>query len=244
MNSSAATGSRLGRTSPAGDQRLHLGGEGQPGLGLGQVERLLPHPVAGQHQPPPRPVPERDREHAAQVLDEARPVLLVEVDDRLAVAAGGEAVATPFEFGAQLAEVVDLTVEDSRHLAVLADHRLRAASRIDDAEPAHAEGHARLEQVAVLVGATVLDRRGHRPQRLGLERGAPRVGGGNAGDSAHPGLLRARQRGPHAAAQLASHEALELRVVDARAPAAPPPAGSRRRRRGRRCPAAASAARP
>ena len=54
------------------DQRLDLGGEGQPGLGLGEVERLYAHAVAGEDQAAARAVPEGDREHPAQALDEAR----------------------------------------------------------------------------------------------------------------------------------------------------------------------------
>ena len=63
------------------------------------VERLDPEAVAGQQQAPLALVPEREREHAPQPLDEGVAVLLVEVDQDLGVAvgrgSGGRALELP-----------------------------------------------------------------------------------------------------------------------------------------------------
>ena len=55
-------------------------------------ERLLAEPVAGEHEPLSRGVPERDREHAVEPLDEPHAVLLVEVGDDRRVAAAAHLV--------------------------------------------------------------------------------------------------------------------------------------------------------
>ena len=48
-------------------QRLRLRAEHEAAAGrLGVVERLLPHPVAGQDEPAAAAVPERQRKHAVQ----------------------------------------------------------------------------------------------------------------------------------------------------------------------------------
>ena len=47
------------------------------------------------------------------------------------------------ELGAQLAEVVDLAVEDDADRAVLVEDRLVAARQVDDRQAAHPQGDAR-----------------------------------------------------------------------------------------------------
>ena len=65
-------GRARGSDEAAGEQRLDLGGEGEPVAGDGVVERLDAHAVARQHEPPARLVPQRDREHPAQPLGRSR----------------------------------------------------------------------------------------------------------------------------------------------------------------------------
>ena len=108
-----------GAHEAAGDQRLDLGGEGEAVRGVGAVERLDAHAVARQHEAAVGAVPERDREHPAQVAHEVGAVLLVEVHDRLRVALGRERVAARGQVAPQLGEVEDLAVEDGEDAAVL-----------------------------------------------------------------------------------------------------------------------------
>lgn len=58
-----------------------------------------------------------------------RSLLLVEVQDDFAVGVRPELVAAPFEIGAQLAMVVDLTVEDQGQRLILVGERRLAAGR-------------------------------------------------------------------------------------------------------------------
>src|SRR5688500_8909046 len=109
---------------------------------MGVEERLLPDAVAGHEQPAATAVPEREGEHAAQAVHAVIAQFLVEVDDHLRVASGGEAVAPSLELGAQLHVVVDLAVEDHHHAAVLVADGLVARLEIYDGEPLDAESGA------------------------------------------------------------------------------------------------------
>src|SRR4051812_18964078 len=86
----------------AAGKSLQLRREGE-GAALGRVvERLDPEGVTGEHESAALRVPERDREHPAQLADVARPVLLVEMQMDLGVARRSEAMPAPLERRAQL----------------------------------------------------------------------------------------------------------------------------------------------
>ena len=90
-----------------------------------------------------------------------RPRLLVEVDDHLGVALGGEAMAAAQQVAPQLAEVVDLAVEDDDDRAVLVVDRLVAGLEVDDAQPLDAEPHLALHVQAARIRPAVLEGRAH-----------------------------------------------------------------------------------
>ena len=62
----ASSASRSISRQPGGEQRLQLRGEGELAAVVAVVERLDAEAVAGEHEPAPARVPERDREHPAQ----------------------------------------------------------------------------------------------------------------------------------------------------------------------------------
>ena len=107
-------------------ERLGLGGERKPPPVGRVVERLHPEPVADEHEALPWCVPDRDREHPVEVVDEVQTMLLVEMEDRLAVPGGLEPVTRALELGSQRAEVVDLSVEDQPERVVFVGERLVA----------------------------------------------------------------------------------------------------------------------
>ena len=122
----------------------------------------MPEPVAREHEPAARAVPERDREHPLEPLDEARPVLLVEMRDHRRVAAPAHLVALRGEVAPELREVVELAVEDRDDVARLVRDGLVAELRVEHLEPLVAE-HARAELLGpALVGPAVADPRAHR----------------------------------------------------------------------------------
>src|SRR3990172_1871191 len=63
------------------DETLQLRGEQEPTRCDAVVQRLDPEPIAGEDEVAPTRVPEGDREHAPQRVDESRAVLLVEVNE-------------------------------------------------------------------------------------------------------------------------------------------------------------------
>src|SRR5881296_1662584 len=105
-------------------ERLDFGPEDEAPPVAVVEQRLLPRAVPRQHETAGALVPHRDGEHAVEILDERRPTLFIEMDDDLGVGEGPESVTAYGQALAQLAEVVDLAVEDDPHGAVFVCHRL------------------------------------------------------------------------------------------------------------------------
>ena len=97
--SDSASSFRRGVMRRVAEQRLDLRAEQQRVGQRGEVQRLDADPVARQQQAPAAAVPQGEGEHAAQVVDAVGAVLLVQVQDDLAVAraseSGGRALRGP-----------------------------------------------------------------------------------------------------------------------------------------------------
>src|SRR5262249_9527191 len=189
------TGDRDGIGLPidqsARQDRLRLGGEEQSSGRAGVVQRLLAHPVAGEHQTLRGCVPQGEPEHALELVDELEPVLLVEMRDHLGVAAGPETMARAREALAQRAVVVDLPVADDQHVAALVRARLRTALDVDYREAPTAEPRPSVDEHPIAVGTAVDQRPTHPAEhdRVRLEAGAHH----HAIDTAHqPGPAQCR----------------------------------------------------
>src|SRR5687767_8605472 len=94
------------------EQGLDLGGEEERARALPVVERLLAETVARDEETAPARVPHREGEHAAQVLHARLAVTLPRAQEDLRIARGREARAGRVERRSEIAEVVDLAVED------------------------------------------------------------------------------------------------------------------------------------
>jgi hypothetical protein len=86
---------------------FELGREREAAAVVEVVERLDPRPVSVELQAALARVPERDREHAVEVLDEAVVPLQVGVEHHLGVGFRAEFPATAAELGAQRLIAVD-----------------------------------------------------------------------------------------------------------------------------------------
>ena len=117
--------------------------------------------VARDQQALRAPVPQREGEHALQVLEHAHAVLAIGVEQRLSVAVGAEGMAARLQLAPQRGEVVDLAVEHARELAVGGAHRLRAAGDVDDRQAPEAERERPVAVVAFVVRTAVLKTSGH-----------------------------------------------------------------------------------
>src|SRR5438874_353903 len=177
-SSRARTASRTSaRTRPRSSSR----GAGRAAVAVPVVERLLADAVTRQEQTPAARVPHREGEHAAQPVHAGGTVRLPRAQQHLRVAAGGEPAAARLQLAAQVAEVVDLAVEDERDGAVLASHRLLAGDEVDDRQTRHPERGLAVQIAAGVVGAAVLEALQHRVEDLAVAaaRADP------AGDAAH-----------------------------------------------------------
>src|SRR5437867_4899029 len=64
-------------------------------------------------------IPQREGKHTSQLRHAARPVLFIQMDDRLGVSSRVEGMSEPFELAAQLHKVINLTVKYDPQRAVL-----------------------------------------------------------------------------------------------------------------------------
>jgi hypothetical protein len=131
------------------EQRLQLRCKRERSIRDPVVEGLDPEAVSGEHDPALTRVPERDREHPPQILDERRSTLLIEVNQNLGVALGRERVAPRSQPVHQPAVVINLAVLDHADTTVLARDRLVAAGEIDDGEPPHCEPAGTIDHAPV-----------------------------------------------------------------------------------------------
>ena len=165
---------------PGGEQRLRLGGEGEPALDLRGVERLDAERVAGEGDRALGPLVDGDGVHAAQRAGIGGAVAQPEMQRRLAVAVGGEADVG--QVVAQLAVVVDLAVRDEGGGA--GEERLVAAGHVDDGQARVHEGDAADDRVPGAVRAAMGERAGEGGEHGGVGQ---RRGGREheASDAAH-----------------------------------------------------------
>src|SRR5262249_10273207 len=108
--------------------------------------------------------PEREGEHAAEVLDAIGAPRFPAVHDHFGVGLRAKHMAEGLELRNQFLIVVDLAVEDDDDGAVLVEERLLAGRDVDDREASMAERDARLEVLAVRVGSAMGLRVVHAPE--------------------------------------------------------------------------------
>ena len=181
------------RVGKSRQQRVHFRGEGDAVRQAAIEQRLLPGAVAREQEPVLARIEEREGEHSGQAPHAIGPVLLVQMEDHLAVAPRPERVALGQKLLPQLREVVDLAVGHQRNAAVLVAHRLvRLGGKVDDREAAMAERARAVLPDAVGIRPAVTDGLVHAPNRLHIGGGAGIVRK-KAANSAHRALLTCPQ---------------------------------------------------
>ena len=169
---------------PPGDRRmtkkrLGLRGEEEQVPTMPVVERLLSQPVTSEEQPPLGAVPDGEGEHAGEALDARFAVRGVGVEDDLGVAPRPEPTTAGLQHGPQLAEVVDLAVEDDPVASRGVAHGLLARHEIDDRQTRHPEADVGRGVDSRVVRPAVLEEPEHRGHELARRRADM------AGDAAH-----------------------------------------------------------
>ncbi len=110
-------------------------------------------------------------------------MLLVEVQQGLAIRAGAQVVALRSQVARELAVVVDLAVGDQPQRAVLVRQRLVPAGEIDDRQPPHPDRQRAVGVDALVVGPAMARDPAHARDDLRRHRRAGEVE--NAVDAAH-----------------------------------------------------------
>src|SRR5262245_29804294 len=87
------------------------------------------------------------------------------MNDRFRVGPCSELMPLRQQIDCQIRVVVDLTVEYDDDRAIFVEDRLLSATQIDDAQPAMAEAHITLDEIAVIVRTTMRLRRCHAFQQ-------------------------------------------------------------------------------
>ena len=124
-------------------------------------------------------VPHGECEHAAQTFERRRSPARPGLHQHFRVGPRAKRHARGFELPANLAEIVNLAVEDNRATVVGAGHRLAAARQVDDRKAAVPQADLRSREKAFAVRAPVGE-----AQRHALEESA--VNSGNRSrDSTH-----------------------------------------------------------
>ena len=162
-------------------QRLQLRAEHERAVVPRVVERLDAEVVAREEELAAAAVPQREREHAGEPVEQSAPHAFQPWTSTSPSPCVREHVAGRRELAPQRAEVVDLAVEDDGDRAVGGHERLPAAGEVDHRQPAMAESDRAVEVKAVGVGAAMRERRGHRGQRVARAG----IVGEVAGDAAH-----------------------------------------------------------
>src|SRR5688572_15979171 len=108
------------------EQDLRFRREKQSTIEHTPVQRLLAKSITRQEQAAPAIVPQREREHAVNVFDHIAAVFFVKVREHFSVRSAAKSMPARFEVRAQLAIVVNLTVENYRDAVVLVEDGLFA----------------------------------------------------------------------------------------------------------------------
>src|SRR5262249_49165049 len=106
------------------------------------------------------------------MVDAVRAVLLVGMDDHLAVALAGEAMPFRDQVVAQIAKVVNLAVEDERQAAIFVEERLPAAAQVDDLEAARPHAGGPIDVETFIVRPAVTQYRDQASQERRVDAGA------------------------------------------------------------------------
>ena len=113
-------------------QSCEFGAKDEVAVYFGIQQGLLAHAIARQKERFCALVPNRKREHPAQIFRTFGSILVVGVDNRFGIAAGMELVTQIFQSLAQLLIVVNLSVEYDPGGPVLIVDWLLAGFQIDD----------------------------------------------------------------------------------------------------------------
>src|SRR5262249_8664736 len=123
------------RHGAGSEQRPDLPAEKNEVAPARPVERADAHAIARPDHGALGAIEQREGKLALQMREQIRAVLLVEMHDQLAIAAGAELMTSRLKLGLALRIVEQLAVAQHGDGAVLVEDRLLAVAQPDDAKP-------------------------------------------------------------------------------------------------------------
>ena len=154
----------------ANQQRLDLGRQEERVIGQRVVERLLAGTIPRRQQGLRAAIPERERKHATNLLEEALTPLLVGMYQYLDIGLAAKAVALCHQPLPHRLEIVDLAVRHEMDRTILALERLLTAAHVDDRQATHRETDTGEPHLAFVIGATMAKRPHHPSQFFWRDR--------------------------------------------------------------------------
>src|ERR1051326_376035 len=142
-------------------ERLDLAGKREHAAIPKVIQGFLAQTVPGEEETACILVPDGEREHAAEACDAIGAVLLVRVNNGLAIGSVAVAMARGFERGTQRGMVENLAVEDQPQVAVLVRHRLMAARDVYNGEAAEPEIAPWIAIISEVIWAPMTNGIGH-----------------------------------------------------------------------------------
>ena len=129
---------------------------------IGVVKRLLAKTVANQQHFARFRIPDTKRKHTAQSVQAFDTFLFIQMNQDFGIAVGAEPVPLRDQALAKFFIVVNLAVEDHPYGAIFIRNRLMPGSKIDDAQPSHANPARTLYVKPFIVGTAVPNHIAHR----------------------------------------------------------------------------------
>lgn len=106
-------------------------------------------------------VPDGEREHAVQSLEDASAPLFEAMENHLGIASGAKPMSGGGELLSKFVVIVDLAIEDDPCRFVFIRDRLMATRYVNDAEPTHPERHGPGDHEAIVIGSAMGDSIAH-----------------------------------------------------------------------------------
>ena len=144
-----------------GQKALDLAAKKEQSVHIIIVEGLDAKNIPGSEHGMAGAVPDHKGEHPPQPGGQLLAPLLIAMEQNLGIGFGGKGMARRHQLGAQVLEIVNLTVKNHDQIAVLIEHGLLAALQVNDGQPAVAQGHLIVHIIALAVRAAVGDQVRH-----------------------------------------------------------------------------------
>src|SRR5438876_8270450 len=120
-------------------QHLWLRREQQSLIENAPIQRLFAKAISRNEKPSPPIIPQREREHAVEMLHHLIAVLFVKVRQDFGVGSAAKGMTAGLKISAQFSVVVNLAVENDGDAFVFVINRLLASDEIDDRQAPHTE---------------------------------------------------------------------------------------------------------